>query len=71
MAKTKLKKDGVAKVKKTIQLSFDYNGETITIDCLGGKSKKIRVEFMELINSKTQLPIFTNINATPVDVKPV
>ena len=63
--------NAVAKVKKTIRLSFDYNGETISIDCLGGKSKKIRVEFMELINSKTQLPIFTNINATPVDATPV
>jgi hypothetical protein len=57
-----------AKVKKNFRVTFDYNGETINIDCVGGRNKKTRMEFMDLINSKSTSPIFTNITCNPIEV---
>lgn len=60
-----------SKVKKNFRISFDYNGENINVDCIGGRNKKLRMEFMELINSKTTSPIFTNITSNQIQVASV
>ena len=63
-AKAEAQAEATPKVKKTFTISFDYNGQNVTCNCIGGKGKKSQIELLEHINSISETPVFTNIEAS-------